>query len=70
MLATASVPAMAETVIKYVPDADLRVLDPIFTTAGTTLNHGVMIYDFLIAPDGKNTPQPQMLESWNASPMG
>jgi peptide/nickel transport system substrate-binding protein len=66
----AGLPATAETVIKYVPDADLRVLDPIFTTAGTTLNHGVMIYDFLVAPDGKNQPQPQMLESWNVSADG
>ena len=70
LAAMSAMPAMAETVIKYVPDADLRVLDPIFTTAGTTLNHGVMIYDFLIAPDGKNQPQPQMLESWNASADG
>ena len=70
LAAAAAAPAFAQTVIKYVPDADLRVLDPIFTTAGTTLNHGVMIYDFLIAPDGKNVPQPQMLESWNASADG
>jgi peptide/nickel transport system substrate-binding protein len=68
MLAMAA-PASAQT-IRYVPDADLRVLDPIFTTAGTTLNHAVMIYDFLLAPDGKNQPQPQMLESWKASPDG
>ena len=70
MLAAAAAAPVAAQVIKYVPDADLRVLDPIFTTAGTTLNHGVMIYDFLIAPDAKNVPQPQMLESWNASADG
>jgi peptide/nickel transport system substrate-binding protein len=65
----AALSATAQT-IKYVPDADLRVLDPIFTTAGTTLNHGVLIYDFLVAPDAKNEPQPQMVESWRASADG
>ncbi len=69
LAAAAAAPVVAET-IKYVPDADLRVLDPIFTTAGTTLNHGVMIYDFLISPDGKNEPQPQMLDSWKVSADG
>jgi peptide/nickel transport system substrate-binding protein len=62
--------ALGQSVIRYVPDADLRVLDPIFTTAGTTLNHGYMIYDFLLAPDAKMDPKPQMLESYDTSPDG
>ncbi|MBI3497226.1 MAG: ABC transporter substrate-binding protein [Proteobacteria bacterium] len=70
-LSLAAAPAaFADSVIRYVPDADLRVLDPIFTTAGTTLNHGYMIYDFLLAPDAKMDPRPQMLESYEASPDG
>src|SRR5258708_3063988 len=71
LLAGAAMPAFAaESTIRYVPDADLRVLDPIFTTAGTTLNHGYMIYDFLLAPDAKMDPRPQMLESYDVGADG
>ena len=63
-------PASAQTTIKHIPDADLKVLDPVFTTIGTTLAHGYMVYDMLYAPDAKWVYQPQMAESHQVSADG
>ncbi len=60
-------PAAAQKTIRHIPDADLKVLDPIFTTIGTTISHGYMVYDMLYAPDGKWVYQPQMAESHTVS---
>ncbi len=53
--------------IKFIPEADLRSLDPIWTTAYITRNHGYMVYDTLFALDEHFKPQPQMVESWKLS---
>ena len=45
----------------------LRLTDPHATTAYITAWHGYMIYDTLIAVDGDNALQPQMLEKWDVS---
>ena len=47
--------------IRMVPHADLRVLDPIWTTANISAYHGAMIYDTLYGYDGNLQPQPQMV---------
>jgi peptide/nickel transport system substrate-binding protein len=60
----------AETVLKLVPQADLRNLDPIWTTASITANHGYMVYDTLFALDSKLQPQPQMVDSYTVSDDG
>jgi peptide/nickel transport system substrate-binding protein len=57
-------------VLRVVPHADLKNLDPIWTTAYITRNHGYMVYDTLIALDAKLEPQPQMLEGWKISSDG
>ena len=62
--------AQAETVLRYVPNGDLRVLDPIWTSAAITLNHGQMIYDVLLTVDSAGRPQMQMAESMTQSPDG
>ncbi|WP_372617801.1 ABC transporter substrate-binding protein [Falsiroseomonas sp.] len=49
-------------VLKFVPQANLAVLDPIWTTAYITRNHGYMIYDTLYGIDGQFRAQPQMAE--------
>ncbi|WP_426955295.1 ABC transporter substrate-binding protein [Muricoccus radiodurans] len=54
-------PARAETVLRVVPQADLRVLDPQITTATITRIHGQMIYDLLFAWDSELNPRPQMV---------
>lgn len=60
LLATTSL-VQAQT-LKVVPQADLKNLDPIWTTAAITVNHGFMIYDTLYGLDEKLEPQPQMIE--------
>jgi peptide/nickel transport system substrate-binding protein len=47
---------------------DLRVLDPIWTTAYASRNHGYMIFDTLFALDSKLQPQPQMVGEYGISP--
>src|SRR5215211_1667025 len=59
-------PARART-IRAVMHADLRVLDPIWTTANITAYHGAMIYDTLFAMDADFNPQPQMVGKWGVS---
>lgn len=59
-------PALAQPaaarVLKYVPAADVTILDPLVTTAYPTRNHGHMVWDTLYAPDTSLRPQLQMLE--------
>jgi peptide/nickel transport system substrate-binding protein len=62
--------APAETVLRIVPHADLKNLDPVWTTAYITRNHGYMIYDTLFALDDQLKPHPQMVESWKQSSDG
>ena len=53
--------------LKFVPEADLRSLDPIWTTAYITRNHGYMVYDVLFAIDEKFQVQPQMIDKHELS---
>ncbi|PWS36665.1 ABC transporter substrate-binding protein [Falsiroseomonas bella] len=46
--------------LRMVPQANLTSLDPIWTTANITRNHGHMIYDTLYGLDAEFRPQPQM----------
>jgi len=46
--------------------SDLRVIDPLFTTAYITRDHGYMIYDTLLATDSNFKVQPQMAD-WKVS---
>ena len=62
--------AQAETVLKLVPQADLKNIDPIWTTAAITNNHGYMVYDVLYALDENLEPQPQMIDNHTISDDG
>jgi len=66
----AATDAAAESVLRVIPHADLKNLDPIWTTAYISRNHGYMIYDTLFAMDESFTPQPQMVEDWTTSDDG
>ena len=55
-------------VLRMVPHSNLAVLDPIWTTAYMSRNHGYMIYDTLFGSDEKGKIQPQMVEEWSVSP--
>jgi peptide/nickel transport system substrate-binding protein len=65
-LAQAQGPSRART-LRVVMQGDLRVLDPIWTTANITAYHGAMIYDTLFALDGQMRPQPQMVSKYGVS---
>ncbi len=65
-LATArlSRPAIAENtasrVLKYIPDSDLTIIDPLTTTAYITRNHGHMVWDTLYGVNQHMEASPQM----------
>lgn len=56
-------PAIDRRVLRFVPQADLASLDPIWTTAGVTRTHGYLVYDTLFGLDAGFRPQPQMVEA-------
>ena len=66
-VALAAPVALAQTTLKMVAHSDLKVLDPIWTTAFITRNHGYMVYDTLFAKDEKLQIQPQMVDKWTVS---
>ena len=60
-------PARAETTLRVVMHSDLKIVDPIWTTAYIVRNHGYMIYDTLFAMDAKGEIKPQMLDRYEVS---
>jgi peptide/nickel transport system substrate-binding protein len=68
VLANGGAPAVAEEkVLRAIPHADLKNVDPIWTTAYITRNHGYMVYDTLFAMDADLQPQPQMVDNLQVS---
>ena len=65
-------PALAQRtpVLRFVPQANLSSLDPIWTTATVTTNHAYYVYDTLYAIDAKAVPRPQMAEGHEVSSDG
>lgn len=67
-------PALAQdwraSTMRMVPQANLSSLDPIWTTATVTNNHGYYVYDTLFAMDMNLKPQPQMAESYEVLDSG
>ena len=53
--------AQKATTLKFIPQIDLAFLDPHWTTAYVTRNHGYMVYDTLYGQDGKFQVSPQMV---------
>ena len=60
-------PAMAQTTLRMVSHADIKILDPIWTTALITRNFGYMVYDTLFSTDADLKVQPQMAEKYTIS---
>jgi peptide/nickel transport system substrate-binding protein len=54
--------------LRFIAQSDLRVLDPIWTTAYITRNHGYMVFDTLFAIDAEFAPHPQMVGDFSVSP--
>jgi peptide/nickel transport system substrate-binding protein len=64
-----ALPAAAQEpkTIRAVMHSDLKVLDPIWTTANIVRNHGYMVWDTLFAMDANMQVQPQMVDRWSLS---
>lgn len=62
-------PAKAR-VLRFVPQADLTLLDPIFTTSLVTQDHGWAIYDALFGVNNKQELRPQMADGFTLSDDG
>lgn len=64
--ATLARPALAlqdgARTLRFVPQANLTSLDPVWTTAAVTRNFGLLVYDTLYGIDSSLTPRPQMAE--------
>ncbi|CAN5456038.1 ABC transporter substrate-binding protein [soil metagenome] len=67
----ASPQAAAQTkTFRMVAHADVKILDPTFTTAYISRNFGYMVYDMLFGQDDKGVPKPQMVEKYTTSKDG
>lgn len=56
-------PAVAQktTIMRFAPESDVAVLDPIWTTATVTRNHGYLVFDALYGPTADYAIEPQMV---------
>jgi peptide/nickel transport system substrate-binding protein len=57
-------------VLKFIPQADLAVLDPIWSTAYVTRNHAMMVFDTLYGMDSAYRISPQMVAGHTTSADG
>jgi len=70
-LAITSAAAAAEPkMVRFVPQADPGVLDPVVNSSYISMEHGYMVYDTLLAMDEHFTPQPEMLDRYAVSADG
>ena len=67
LLLAAPPPKVEAQTLKAVMHSDLKIIDPIWTTALISLNHGYMVYDTLFSVDEKLAVKPQMIDTWTIS---
>jgi len=60
-------PAAAQSVLKVSLHSDLKIIDPIWTTALISTHHGNMVYDTLFAVNEKLEVKPQMVDKYEVS---
>ncbi len=65
----ALVRAQSASTLKFIPYADLALLDPA-VSAFITRNHVLMVFDTLFAMDANGVAQPQMLSGYTTAPDG
>src|SRR5215467_11480024 len=56
--------------LRFVPHADLKILDPVWTTGYITRNHSYLVYDTLFGTDEKLQVKPQMVDRTTVSQDG
>jgi peptide/nickel transport system substrate-binding protein len=57
-------------VLRFVPQSNLTLLDPIITTAAVTANHAWMVWDTLFGVNASQEAKPQMAEGYTISDDG
>ncbi|MCW3475001.1 ABC transporter substrate-binding protein [Limobrevibacterium gyesilva] len=71
LLAAPAIAQPAKTAtLRFVPQANLTLLDPIFTTATVTSNHSYYVFDTLYSTAADGKPKPQMAEGHEVSDNG
>ncbi len=61
LAAPSVVRAQSKRVLKFIPQSDVTILDPVWTTAYVTRNHAYLIFDTLYGMDSAFQMQPQMV---------
>ena len=68
--ATLAMPRIARSqdarILRFIPQVDLPLLDPVTNSAYITRNHGFAVFDTLFGQDRTYAPQPQMVD-WVAT---
>ncbi|MBE9605806.1 ABC transporter substrate-binding protein [Acetobacteraceae bacterium H6797] len=62
--------AQGSRTLRFIPHADLAVLDPIVSNVYVTRNHAYLVYDTLFGQDEAMNPQPQMVEGFTTEDDG
>jgi peptide/nickel transport system substrate-binding protein len=57
-------------VLRFGPQSNLTLRDPIVTTAAVTANHGYMVFDTLFSMNTALEPKPQMADGYTVSDDG
>ena len=61
LAAPALVRAETQSVLRFIPQADLTALDPVWTSVYVTRNHGYLVFDTLYGQDSAYRLTPQMV---------
>ena len=56
--------------VKVVPEVDLKILDPVWTTALITATHAYLVYDTLFSADRSWRAHPQMVDNYERDEEG
>ena len=62
--------SQASRTLKFVPQIDVPLLDPVVTSAYIARNHGLVIFDTLFGQDDAYRAQPQMVDGFTTDPDG
>ncbi len=68
ILVSLTTASAGDTTLRAVVHADLKILDPTWTTIYITNRYGYVVYDTLFAFNSKFEPTPQMVDSWSVTP--
>jgi peptide/nickel transport system substrate-binding protein len=62
--------SQAAKTLKFIPQIDVPLLDPVVTSAYIARNHGFVIFDTLFGQDGDFKAQPQMVDGYTTEADG